>query len=105
MLTAEEAQKNPVGKGREAPQPLDEPKFEVSFLIKPMRLLFLLVDRKHLFFGLHRRGKPCVLLSGVISNGQLLKLHRKSSELRADELVFFSYKSLIYMPSTFDSAF
>lgn len=27
LLTAEEAERNPVGQGREAPQPLDEPKF------------------------------------------------------------------------------
>ncbi|CAF1235979.1 unnamed protein product [Adineta ricciae] len=33
LLTAEEAQKNPVGKGREAPQPLDEPnRPKTSFL-------------------------------------------------------------------------
>lgn len=28
LLTAEEAERNPVGKAREGPQPLEEPKFE-----------------------------------------------------------------------------
>ncbi|CAF4734118.1 unnamed protein product, partial [Rotaria magnacalcarata] len=32
LVTAEEAEKSPVGKAREAPQPLEEPKFVLMFI-------------------------------------------------------------------------
>ncbi len=35
LVTAEEAEKNPVGRGREGPQALDEPKFvEIYYFLK-----------------------------------------------------------------------
>ena len=78
MVTKEDAEQNPVGKAREGPSPLDEPKF-VLFPLNQNVQLCLLVVRKRLFFGLHLHGKHFDLLSGEILNGQLFLLSLSSS--------------------------
>jgi hypothetical protein len=70
LVTAEEAEANPVGKGREAPQPLPEPKF-VLFFDKTQFFSLILVAHKLHSFGLHLHGKHFVILFGAILNGQL----------------------------------
>ncbi len=72
LVTAEEAEQNPVGKAREPPQPLEEPKFVSIFLFESILYFFyLLVVQKLHFFGLHLHGKHFVMLYGVILNGIL----------------------------------
>ncbi len=70
LVTAEEAEQNPVGKAREPPQPLEEPKFVSIFLSNQFFILSLVVQKLH-FFGLHLHGKHFVMLYGVILNGIL----------------------------------
>ncbi len=70
LVTAEEAEQNPVGKAREAPQPLEEPKSVSMFHSSPINLLYLVVRKPH-FSGLHLHGKHFVMLYGVILNGIL----------------------------------
>ena len=71
LVRAEDAEKNPVGKAREGPSPLEEPKFDFLLFNKHSKFCSLVV-RKRLFFGLHLPGKPFDLLYGEILNGQLL---------------------------------
>ncbi len=39
LVTAEEAEKNPMGKAREPPQPLEEPKLVLIFLFSKINFL------------------------------------------------------------------
>ena len=70
IVTADEAERTPVGKAREGPQPLDEPKFVLFSFIEKVNFLFVVDQRLH-FFGFYLHGKHFVMLSGGILNGLL----------------------------------
>jgi hypothetical protein len=73
LVTAEDAEKSPVGRAHEGPSPLEEPKFVFFFNMKNSNNpLFFLVDQKLHFYGLHRHGKHFDMFYGEISNGILL---------------------------------
>ena len=71
LVSAEDAEKNPVGKAREGPSPLDEPKFVLSLFNQHFDLCSLVVQKLP-FSGLLRLGKPFDMFYGEILSGHLL---------------------------------
>ncbi len=73
LVTAEDAEKSPVGRAHEGPSPLEEPKFVLFPIGKILYIkLIFLVDQKLHFYGLHLPGKHFDMFYGEILNGILL---------------------------------